>query len=97
MARYEFNFNLYDSEPEKYKELEGELTGLFGDIEKTRLDSTYEFDSEAEDSRIVCNLILARLEGKLAITFRVKNLDGDDWVDGETELGHMMRLAYYHR
>lgn len=93
MARYELNFDLYNSEPQKYEELKSELKDLFGAVNKVeRLDSTYEFNSGAANSVIVRNLILDRLENKQAITFRVKNLDGNDWADGETELGEIARL-----
>ena len=93
MARYELNFNLYNSEPQKYEELKSELEDLFGAVgEVDELDSTYEFNSGAANSVIVRNLILDRLENKQAITFRVKNLDGNDWADGETELGKIARL-----
>ena len=84
---------LYNAEPQDYEDLKSELRTLFGEVEKVKgLDSTYEFNSGAENSRIVCNRILDRLENKLAITFRVKNLDGNDWANGETELGRMARL-----
>ena len=93
MARYELNFDLYNAEPQDYEDLKSELEDLFGAVNKVEgLDSTYEFNSGAENSRIVCNRILDRLENKLAITFRVKNLDGNDWANGETELGRMARL-----
>ena len=93
MARYELNFDLYNSEPQKYEELKSELKDLVDEVDKVEgLDSTYEFNSGAANSVIVRNLILDRLENKQAITFRVKNLDGNDWADGETELGEIARL-----
>lgn len=96
MVRYSLNFNLYNSEPQKYEELKSELEDLFGAVDKVgELDSTYEFNSGAANSVIVKNQILDRLENKLAITFRVTNLDDGDWVNGETKLGKMARVDNY--
>lgn len=96
MARYELNFNLYNSEPQKYEELKSELEDLFGAVDKVEgLDSTYEFNSGAANSVIAKNLILDRLKNKQAITFRVRELDNGDWVEGETELGKIARLNKY--
>ena len=79
MARYSLNFNLYSSEPRKYEELKSELEKLFGAVDKVQgLDSTYEFNSEAENSVIVKRQILNHLENRQAITFRVEKLDVSD-------------------
>lgn len=94
MTRYSLNFDLHHADSEEYEKLENILHREFGNVRDMKIDSTFEFESDCENSESMKEE-LERLLASLNMTFTVTDLDHGGEADGETFLARFDRLSNY--